>query len=70
MQAFPKVRNEFGISIRNNGLWHAVQSHNILDIQGNQVCRRISGLHWNKMSHFSESIYHHPNCILTSRRAR
>jgi hypothetical protein len=56
MQLLPEVSYELGTSIRNDGLWHTMQTQDARNIQLNVLFSPVAGVHGNEMSGLGKSV--------------
>jgi hypothetical protein len=63
MQLLPEVSYELETSIRNDGLWHAMQTQDARNIQLSILFNLVAGVHWNEMSRLGKSVYDYPDRV-------
>jgi hypothetical protein len=56
MQLLPEASDELGTSIRNDGLWHTMQTQDARNIQLDVLFSPIEGVHQNEMSGLGKSV--------------
>jgi hypothetical protein len=56
MQLLPEASDELGTSIRNDGLWHTMQTQDARNIQLDVLFSPIEGVHRNEMSGLGKSV--------------
>jgi hypothetical protein len=63
MQLLPKVSDELGPPVRNDGLWHTMQTQDVRNIQFSVLLSPVEGVHWDEMSGLGKSVDDHPNGV-------
>jgi hypothetical protein len=63
MQLLPKASYELGTSIRNNDLWHTMQTQDVRNIQLSVLFSPVTGVHWNEMSELGKLINDYPDGV-------
>jgi hypothetical protein len=63
MQLLPEVSDELRLLVRNDGLWHTMQSQDARIIQLSVLLSHVEGVHRNKMSRLGKSIDDYPNGV-------
>jgi hypothetical protein len=56
MQPLPEASDELGTSVKNDGLWHTMQTHDARNIQLSVLLSPVEGVHWNEMSRLGKSV--------------
>jgi hypothetical protein len=56
MQLLLEVSYELGTSIRNDGIWHTMQTQDVRNIQLGVLFSPVEGVHWNEMSGLGKSV--------------
>jgi hypothetical protein len=52
---------KLGSTVRDNGPGQSVQTHDSVDVQLGILLSLISGVYWEKMCHFRQSVHNNPN---------
>jgi hypothetical protein len=63
MQLLPEASNELWPSVRNDGLQHTMQAHDVRNMQFSVLLSPIEGVHQNGMSRLGKSVDDHPNGV-------
>jgi hypothetical protein len=63
MQLLLEASNELGTSIKNDGLWHTIQTQDARNIQLGVLFSPVEGVHWNEMSKLGKSVDDYPNGV-------
>jgi hypothetical protein len=63
MQLLPEASGLLGTSIRNDGLWHTMQTPDARNIQLSVLCSPIEGVHRNEMSGLGKLVDDYPNGV-------
>jgi hypothetical protein len=63
MQLLSEASYELGTSIRNDGLWHIMQTQDVRNIQLGIIFSLVEGVHWNEMSGLGKSVDDYPDGV-------
>jgi hypothetical protein len=63
MQLLPEASDELGTSIRNDGLWHTMQTQDARNIQLGVLFSPVANVHWDEMSGLGKSIDDYPDGV-------
>jgi hypothetical protein len=63
MQLLPEVSYELGTLIKNNGLWHTMQTQDARNIQLTILFSPVEGVHWNEMSGLDKLVDDYPDGV-------
>jgi hypothetical protein len=63
MQLLLEVSYELGTSIRNDGIWHTMQTQDARNIQLGILFSPVKGMHWNEMSGLGKSVDDYPDGV-------
>jgi hypothetical protein len=63
MQLLSEASHELGSLVRNDGLWHTMQTQDVRNIQLSILLNHVEGVHRNEMSRLGKSVDDYPNRV-------
>jgi hypothetical protein len=70
VQLLLEMSNKLGPSVRNDGIGHTMQTHDVSNIQFSVLLSSVVGVHQNKVSRLGEPIHDHSNGVKLVGRER